>query len=344
MPSTSPAPWAPGVRPSLVPNDPRFDSPVQRSSLAAQAPTLEQPTASPPPKPTAIAQSPLFLKAALDLKQRGWALIDGILSPEDCEQYIQGLWAWLEGLGTGISRDDPNTWKPPHWPESVRGIINSLGVAHEPFVWRVRKHPKLLAVFAALWGTEALLSSFDSINALAPATEPPEVPSNGWLHTDQAPTRRGVCCIQGLVNMVDVGPSSTGTILIKQGSHKHHRRFFDEACQMSVEEQAKTEDWYQFQDGEVPWFDQFETVTPSAPAGSLILWDSRTAHANVLPEKTDQWRHVVYTCYQPASLATEQDLQRKEQAWREYRVTTHWPAQNVSLFNNATDTQKELAA
>lgn len=53
---------------------------------------------------------------------------------------------------------------------------------------------------------------------------------------------------------------------------------------------------------------------------------------NVLPEKTDCWRHVVYTCYQPAALATQQDLDRKQTAWQEYRVTTHWPAQNVSLF------------
>ena len=49
--------------------------------------------------------------------------------------------------------------------------------------------------------------------------------------------------------------------------------------QLSQEEQKPVADWYQFQDQEVPWFDQFSTVMPSARAGSLILWDSRTAHA-----------------------------------------------------------------
>ena len=32
------------------------------------------------------------------------------------------------------------------------------------------------------------------------------VSTDDWLHCDQAPHRTGVACIQGLVNMVDVGP------------------------------------------------------------------------------------------------------------------------------------------
>ena len=53
---------------------------------------------------------------------------------------------------------------------------------------------------------------------------------------------------------------------------------------------------------------------------------------NVLPSKTERWRHVVYACYQPAALATPGDLMTKREAWDDYRVTTHWPAQHVSLF------------
>ncbi len=48
--------------------------------------------------------------------------------------------------------------------------------------------------------------------------------------------------------------------------------------------------------------------------------------------KTDKWRHVVYTCYQPKSLATEKDLALKREAYNDRRVTTHWPAMNVKLF------------
>lgn len=42
-------------------------------------------------------------------------------------------------------------------------------------------------------------------------------------------------------------------------------------------------------------------------------------------------RHVLYTCYQPAALATEADLAAKQRAYEGYRITTHWPAQNVTV-------------
>lgn len=66
-----------------------------------------------------------------------------------------------------------------------------------------------MQVFEALWGTNELLSSFDSINILKPGQH--ESSTDGWLHVDQAPLRKGVTCIQGLLNMVDVGPETGET-------------------------------------------------------------------------------------------------------------------------------------
>ena len=80
------------------------------------------------------------------MHQTTHAQIPHISCREECDAYLQGLWLWLEGLGTGISRDKPETWTCSHFPPSVHGIINSLGVAHEPFVWRVRKQLQLLQV------------------------------------------------------------------------------------------------------------------------------------------------------------------------------------------------------
>ena len=64
-------------------------------------------------------------------------------------------------------------------------------------------------VFEALWGTNELLSSMDSINILKPGRH--ESSTDGWLHVDQAPLRKGVACIQGLINMVDVSPETGET-------------------------------------------------------------------------------------------------------------------------------------
>lgn len=64
----------------------------------------------------------------------------------------------------------------------------------------------IVQVFQHLWGTTELLSSFDSINILTPGSH--VVSTDDWLHCDQAPLRRGTACIQGIVNMVDVGPDT----------------------------------------------------------------------------------------------------------------------------------------
>ena len=70
----------------------------------------------------------------------------GCCGRQDCDQYVASLWDWLEGLGTGIQRSDPDTWTQDRWPPTYRGILNSLEIAHQSFVWRVRKHERLRKV------------------------------------------------------------------------------------------------------------------------------------------------------------------------------------------------------
>ena len=50
------------------------------------------------------------------------------------------------------------------------------------------------------------------------------------------------------------------------------------------------------------------------------------------PEVSTDFRHVVYTCFQPKAFATPKDLELKRTAYEDFRVTTHWPAYNVALF------------
>ena len=85
-------------------------------------------------------------QAALDLETQGWAVVPDVLSTVECEEYVSGAWTWLESLDTGIKRGDPATWGDDRWPSSFRGIINTLEVSHQDFVWRVRQNPRILQV------------------------------------------------------------------------------------------------------------------------------------------------------------------------------------------------------
>lgn len=270
------------------------------------------------------------LQAAVDLQEHGWAIVEGVLSQAECDQYVASLWDWLEGLGTGIQRSDPASWTPDRWPPTYRGILNTLEVAHQAFVWRVRKQKRVCKVFELMLGTNELMTSFDAINVLAPHNE---APAAGWLHVDQTPLRPHFACLQGLVNLVDVSAETSGTLMVKDKSHKMHQDFFHTVSQLSPEQLADVPDHYQFTPEQLPYWDQFDTVKLKGGAGSLFLWDSRTTHSNTYPEKIKTWRHVVYTCYQPRGMARARDLELKAQAWERYQITTHLPAENIRVYD-----------
>lgn len=288
-------------------------------------------------------------KAALDLRRHGWAVVDDVIPLAECNAYIDGVWRWLESLGTGIRRDDESTWTSDRWPptfgDGSNGICNRLEVAHQDFVWRIRSDPRVTSIFAGLWGTDALLSSFDSINVMRPPAAVARLAkhncavasgrvsgssSGSWWHTDQAPTRQGLECVQGLINMTPVG-SDAGTLMVRHGSHVDHARFWREASVMSPVQQRDLGDFYIYKPEEMKFWEGFPAVAVSGHGpGSLFLWDSRTVHHNRPPTNTSLWRHVLYCCYQPAQMASADDIAQKQRAYNEFLVTTHWPAKNVT--------------
>lgn len=64
-------------------------------------------------------------------------------------------------------------------------------------------------------------------------------------------------------------------------------------------------------------------VKPLCPAGHLILWDSRTFHANVYPQQDD--RMAVYVCMLPRKDCPETQRQKRIQLYEQGRMTSHWP-------------------
>jgi hypothetical protein len=63
---------------------------------------------------------------------------------------------------------------------------------------------------------------------------------------------------------------------------------------------------------------------------------------NVFPSATSQMRHVVYACYQPASLASPADLEEKQAGYRDFMLTTHWPAMNIKKYDTKNAIGKSL--
>jgi hypothetical protein len=61
------------------------------------------------------------------------------------------------------------------------------------------REPGVLAAFEKIWGTKELIVSYDTINLTLPnASEMGG--SKPWPHVDQAPERKGLACVQGIIN------------------------------------------------------------------------------------------------------------------------------------------------
>ena len=71
----------------------------------------------------------------------------------------------------------------------------------------------------------------------------------------------------------------------------------------------------------------------------MVFWDSRTIHMGTLPRQirpNKHWRFLVYVCYTPARLQTDQDKNLLKIAYIQNRLTAHWPY-SVRLFNRRQD-------
>ncbi|XP_023933707.1 uncharacterized protein LOC112042773 [Lingula anatina] len=233
----------------------------------------------------------------------------------------------------------------------MKGLITSFKVGHLEASWAIRLKSK--AVFEELWGTAKLWSSIDAVAIGRPpedgVTEFAE-PGSHWLHVDQGAHKEGLHAYQGGVYLenTDCDDWCFQAIL---GSHKYHQAFcntFPNAVKMST-----ITDFYPFEKpGEIKWFEDrgCQVKRIPAPKGSIVIWDSRTVHANIRPIKGRQhpgrWRYVTMVSMTPAAWATQADLESRREAYNNLKMTTHWSSQDVNVLGeydiNQVNTVTEL--
>ena len=227
----------------------------------------------------------------------------------------------------------PETWIKSNLPiQSKINTFHLYSVIHEKFMWDARTEPGVLGAFEALWGTDELLVSFDSLNITFPnRKDVPRKPS--WEHIDQSPLRRGLHCVQGIINLSSSGPEDGG-LLVYPGSHKLNDEFFDTQTDKSTWE---VRDLYIHTPEQLQWFTD-SGIKPHkvcAEPGDLILWDSRTVHYGAEPtEKGTTIRTAIYAAYTPAKFAEKEALEAKAEIFKKYGGTTHWPHDNIIIRNN----------
>jgi len=266
------------------------------------------------------------------LREHGWAVIPNVIGPDGVESYASRFWDWIESFGSGIDRNDRATWTSSNWPPSIRGLIQHYKIGHARFVWDLRTESTIIDIFAQLWGTEDLLVSFDGACLATPSHKEVKMQTDSWAHIDQGPHEAGKYeYVQGLVTLSEAGPG-LGGLIVYSGSHEMHKRFFERFPKFA--KKVGSRNWAKLEPKHREWYFKHgaKEIQPEGPPGSLILWDSRTVHWAARPAKhMTHCRMAVYLCYVPRSKASTRDLEKKREAFKQRRMTSHRAA-HPTLF------------
>lgn len=245
----------------------------------------------------------------------------------------EGMWNYLETVSakfdTPIKRDEKTSWRGIYDLMPLHSmLIQHWGIGHAQFIWNLRQNEKCVDIFSSLWNVskEELLVSFDGASFHMPPEETNRgyYRGNNWFHTDQKLSDSTFQCVQSWVTAFDVNEGDA-TLTFLEGSNNYHEEF-----SMKFNKGKIKDDWYKLEEEEINFFLEkgCEIKNITCPAGSMVLWDSRTFHAGkeaIKQRKNPNFRCVVYLCYTPRSRATEADLKKKKKAFEEKRMTTHWP-------------------
>lgn len=98
------------------------DARAARPSLIGTPLETSSPTAAPPTYTRTgtrgVEETDLIIN---DLRSNGYSVVGGVLSSEECQEAIDGMWDWLASLGSGITKYSPDTWGNNRWAT----LINS---------------------------------------------------------------------------------------------------------------------------------------------------------------------------------------------------------------------------
>lgn len=254
--------------------------------------------------PTNLNNSSIAWRRHLD--EKGYVVLTDVVP--NPQQHFHQLFSDLALLGTGINPYDPSTLTTKHMPGYVNvGIIKDpkAGMAHSRFMWDARVACK--PVFQQLYGitttttttddsttttnngggSSGLITSFDTAGVFTnyhlPEIGHKSKTKPAWYHVDQGHLALGLGrqCIQGALNLLDAN-RSTGGFVVCPGSHlaledtlrvagsKRRSNFVQLGSNNPKDDIA----------GFKALLGKYPPILVEAPAGSMILWDSRTIHAN----------------------------------------------------------------
>jgi len=239
------------------------------------------------------------------LENNGYCIITDVLNKDEINNALSMFRKWQ------------NTIPKHDWIHSIidpHGIYKFHEVGHQEHAWYLRTNPKIINIYKKLWNTNELVVSFDGSCYI-----PKELNKKDsiWTHTDQCSNSDGLKCYQGFISLTN---NKERTLVVYKGSHKLHKQYFKDR---NISNKCN---WNKIELDYLDSIKDRKTIL-NVPAGSLVLWDSRTFHQNQYGKPNSEERIVQYICYLPKNNPDNTiSIQKKRKKYfDDRRTTSHWP-------------------
>mmetsp|Transcript_14587 Transcript_14587/g.25830 ORF Transcript_14587/g.25830 Transcript_14587/m.25830 type:complete len:427 (-) Transcript_14587:127-1407(-) len=299
------------------------------------------------------------------MEDKGVAIVTNVLEAGDIETLEKALKNDMEELVdldacAGADSTVKDAWERVcregmhAWPAAsladvgARGRFQDRGLPHGRFAWQARTHPRVMRVYEVLHGTKDLVSSVD--NAFVANASQEEVTENkSWPHVDQNDHDSRVPCkewnvYQGILYLWSSSDSShRSTTVIWPESHK--TPYVDYMADANIARRIQQGKPHfslmsamepgEVRDGLIQGWQAHARRIP-VPAGSLLLWTSRTTHQG--------WsggpRLAQPVCWEPRSRRDEVMRERKLRLAALGLPSTHWAS--LALPHELSDLTRPL--
>ncbi|PAU39042.1 hypothetical protein CKF94_06545 [Vibrio coralliilyticus] len=202
------------------------------------------------------------------LAEQGYTVIESVVPQELCQSSIEAICSFME-----VDLNNKDTW----YKQDPINDTGSVPMHHHPAFWQVRQHPDVYQAFAQLLNEEQLWVTMDRASFKPPCRY--DLPQYGndsnRMHWDYDFRQMDIPVYQGLIYLTDT-EKEQGAF---GGLPQVYRQIIDNTFHdPSLFEQFTInglylEDVYPFTEQDITKID--------APAGSLVIFDSRLPHGNV---------------------------------------------------------------
>ena len=240
-----------------------------------------------------------------ELSNKGYVIVPNIISEDEIIYCKKIFREWQKTI--------PNHDKI-HNSTSPHGIYKFHEVGHQRHGWFIRTRKNVQDVFKGIWDCENLVVSFDGSCYIPKSCNKKD---NFWTHTDQGPSKKGLHCYQGMVALTE---NKERTLVVYEGSHKLHEQYFRDR------NITTGGDWQVLDFEYIQSIQNLKRIL-HVPAGSLVIWDSRTYHQNQYGKPNSEERMMQYVCYLPDNHPknTKAMTMKRIKYFKERRTTSHWP-------------------